>query len=169
MSDKYETVNHPAHYNQIAGVECIDVVEWLSFNIGCAMKYLWRVGQKPGVSAQEDLLKAKWYIEREMQRLSTLTEDDNEGSVDGVGAALPQDPDEGAWISPEFVTLGSDASIWKAMRPGEGLKLGAGFEGEIVRVLEVDKDRKRVRIRKLRNGEPPVYVYWCSSWKGDEL
>ena len=62
-------IEHPAHYNQHpAGIECIDVVEAFSFNIGNAIKYLWRHGQKPGVGAAEDLEKAIWYIRRELDR-----------------------------------------------------------------------------------------------------
>lgn len=63
-------VNHPEHYNwHPAGLECIDVVEEFSFNVGNAIKYLWRAGLKPGAVAREDLAKAQWYIEREIKRL----------------------------------------------------------------------------------------------------
>lgn len=66
-----EAVNHPAHYNaHPSGVECIDVVEHFNFNVGNAVKYLWRAGLKGDV--QEDLKKAAWYIDREIQRLSKL-------------------------------------------------------------------------------------------------
>ena len=42
MSD---TVNHPAHYNtHPSGVECIEITEHFNFNIGNAIKYLWRAG-----------------------------------------------------------------------------------------------------------------------------
>ena len=58
-----ETVNHPAHYNQIAGIECIDVVKHFDFVIGCIIKYVWRAGLKQSTSKLEDLEKAKWYIE----------------------------------------------------------------------------------------------------------
>ena len=65
-----ETVNHPAHYNQHpAGIECIDVVEAFNFNLGNAIKYLWRAGLKPGTSTLEDLSKAAWYIRREIERI----------------------------------------------------------------------------------------------------
>jgi hypothetical protein len=68
-----ETVNHPAHYNEHpSGVECIDVVEHFSFNTGNAIKYLWRAGLK-GDDPREDLLKARWYVERELQRLEQVT------------------------------------------------------------------------------------------------
>jgi hypothetical protein len=63
-----DTVNHPPHYNaHPAGVECIDVVEHMTFNTGNAIKYLWRAGLKG--DALEDLRKARWYVEREISRL----------------------------------------------------------------------------------------------------
>lgn len=62
-----ETVNHPKHYNSHpSGVECITIVEHMTFNIGNAIKYLWRAGHKNGV---EDLRKAAWYVQREIERL----------------------------------------------------------------------------------------------------
>lgn len=62
-----EAVNHPAHYNaHPAGIECIDVVEPFGFNIGNAMKYLWRAGLKG--DAVQDLRKALWYVQREIDR-----------------------------------------------------------------------------------------------------
>lgn len=64
MSD---AVNHPKHYNDHpSGVECITVVEHMPFNVGNAVKYLWRAGLKG--SALEDLKKARWYVDREIQR-----------------------------------------------------------------------------------------------------
>lgn len=65
-----EAVNHPAHYNQHpSGIECITVVEHMTFNVGNAVKYLWRAGVK-SESPIEDLKKAAWYIQREIERLS---------------------------------------------------------------------------------------------------
>lgn len=73
MSDEYEWVDHPAHYNDHpSGIECIDVIEWFTFNIGSATKYLWRAGLKPGVDAVTDLKKSVWYIEREIERLEKM-------------------------------------------------------------------------------------------------
>ena len=66
MSDP---VNHPSHYNSHpSGVECITIVEHLTFNTGNAIKYCWRAGLK-SASPIEDLKKARWYIEIEIQRL----------------------------------------------------------------------------------------------------
>lgn len=64
---KNEKVNHPSHYNK--GIETIDYIEsWqMSFNVGNVIKYTTRSGYKE--NALEDLLKAKWYIKREIDRL----------------------------------------------------------------------------------------------------
>lgn len=64
MSDP---VNHPSHYtSHPSGVECIQVTEHMGFCIGNAIKYLWRADLK--ADAIEDLKKARWYIERELQK-----------------------------------------------------------------------------------------------------
>lgn len=69
MPEVEEKVNHPKHYNvHPSGVECIQIVEHFNFNIGNAIKYLWRSDHK---GAQlEDLKKARFYIEREIERCS---------------------------------------------------------------------------------------------------
>ena len=62
-----EMVNHPSHYN--VGIETIDYIEsWeMNFNTGNVIKYTTRAGFKE--NQLEDLEKAKWYLEREIQRL----------------------------------------------------------------------------------------------------
>lgn len=67
-----DAVNHPQHYQSETGIECIDVVRWMSFNLGNAVKYLWRAGQKG--SAIEDLRKAIWYITDEQKRFAAHEE-----------------------------------------------------------------------------------------------
>jgi hypothetical protein len=60
-------VNHPKHYNDHpSGVECITIVEHFGFNLGNAVKYIWRAGLKNDVI--EDLKKARWYLDREISR-----------------------------------------------------------------------------------------------------
>lgn len=59
-------VDHPPHYNQL-GIECIEVVENFPFNVGNAIKYLWRCQHKG--KHLEDLQKALWYVNREIERL----------------------------------------------------------------------------------------------------
>jgi hypothetical protein len=64
-----DPVNHPSHYlSHPSGVECIQVTEHMNFCLGNAIKYIWRAGLK-SESAVEDLQKACWYLEREIERL----------------------------------------------------------------------------------------------------
>lgn len=65
-----DPINHPAHYTQHpSGVECIAITEYYNFNVGNAIKYLWRAGLKTD-SPLDDLKKAAWYVNREIGRLS---------------------------------------------------------------------------------------------------
>ena len=59
-------VNHPSHYNK--GIETIDYIEsWnMDFNTGNVIKYVTRAGYKD--NKLEDLQKAKWYLEREINK-----------------------------------------------------------------------------------------------------
>lgn len=68
---KSDPVNHPKHYTQHpSGVECIQVTEHMTFNIGNTIKYCWRAGLKDSAPSVQDLKKARWYLDREIQRLS---------------------------------------------------------------------------------------------------
>lgn len=67
---KHDNVNHPKHYtSDPSGVECIEITRHCNFNIGNAIKYLWRAGLKDGNSDIQDLQKAIWYIQDEIKRL----------------------------------------------------------------------------------------------------
>lgn len=62
-----DPVNHPQHYTtHPSGVECIQITEHMNFNLGNAVKYIWRADLKN--DAVEDLKKASWYIAREIGR-----------------------------------------------------------------------------------------------------
>lgn len=64
---EHDMVNHPKHYTKHpSGIECIEIVEHMNFNLGNAIKYIWRAFDKNGI---EDLRKGVWYIEREIERL----------------------------------------------------------------------------------------------------
>ena len=70
MGNKEEMVNHPKHYNSdLSGVECIEVARYRNFNVGSALKYLWRCGLKNGNSDIQDLEKAVWYLNDEIKSL----------------------------------------------------------------------------------------------------
>ena len=62
-----DVVNQPKHYTEHpSGIECIQVTEHMGFNLGNAIKYIWRCDLK--LDAIEDLKKAKWYIDREIDK-----------------------------------------------------------------------------------------------------
>lgn len=63
-----DVVNHPPHYTDGSGIECIEAIEaqltteeYQGYLRGNCVKYLWRWRQKGGVI---DLQKAQWYLER---------------------------------------------------------------------------------------------------------
>lgn len=100
--NKNDQVNHPKHYtSDPSGIECIDVTRHRNFNIGNAIKYLWRAGFKEDKDRKlidkqvEDLNKAVWYLVDEIHRLggrctvktdsiNTCLPIDNESIIDAV-------------------------------------------------------------------------------------
>jgi hypothetical protein len=62
-----DKVNHPPHY-KVGGIETIDFIEAkkLNYNLGNVIKYITRADHKG--SRYEDLLKALWYLTREVMR-----------------------------------------------------------------------------------------------------
>lgn len=70
MPPVHDPVNHPSHYtSHPSGVEAIEITRHMGFNLGNAVKYLWRNGLKDGQPAVQDLEKAVWYIQDEIKRL----------------------------------------------------------------------------------------------------
>lgn len=82
---KNDLVNNPKHYtSDPSGIECIQITRHRNFNIGNAIKYLWRSGLKATEASLikskkksnikyadeiQDLNKAVWYIVDEIHRL----------------------------------------------------------------------------------------------------
>lgn len=63
------SVNNPKHYvSHKSGIECIQITEHMGFCLGNAVKYIWRADLKN--DAIEDLKKAVWYINREIEKRS---------------------------------------------------------------------------------------------------
>ncbi|WP_288801786.1 DUF3310 domain-containing protein [uncultured Corynebacterium sp.] len=88
MNDKRRTDPiSPSHYQGFSnGAQVIDITENLTFNAGNAVKYLARAGRTDGQNKGnilEDLKKARWYINREIERQEPLP----------AGIALPPDAD----------------------------------------------------------------------------
>ena len=65
-----DNVNHPDHYNH-GKIEVIDFIEdqHLGFHLGNAVKYISRAGRKDPDNIIEDLRKAAWYLNRQIERL----------------------------------------------------------------------------------------------------
>ena len=65
-----DNVNHPDHYNH-GKIEVIDFIEdkELGFHLGNAVKYISRAGRKDANKTIEDLRKATWYLNRQIERL----------------------------------------------------------------------------------------------------
>ena len=65
-----DNVNHPSHYTS-GKIEVIDFIEdkELGFHLGNAVKYISRAGRKDANKTIEDLRKATWYINRQIQIL----------------------------------------------------------------------------------------------------
>lgn len=71
-----DPVNHPSHYTGFSnGAEVIDITEHLSFCRGNAVKYLARSGRKDPAAEIQDLEKARWYIEREINHIKNNSEE----------------------------------------------------------------------------------------------
>lgn len=82
LSDQAEdNINNPTHYTSLNArckmcktkIECIDVVHNMSFNLGNAVKYIWRCDLKE--NAIEDLKKAAWYLQDEIKRRESTRAD----------------------------------------------------------------------------------------------
>ena len=74
-----DAVNHPSHYtSDPSGIECIEITRHRNFNVGNAIKYLWRAGLKSDSSLAdtekqvEDLRKAIFYINDEINRIERI-------------------------------------------------------------------------------------------------
>jgi hypothetical protein len=67
VEEMNDPVNRPKHYlNHPSGIECIEITEHMGFCLGNAVKYIWRADLKH--DALEDLKKAVWYINREIEK-----------------------------------------------------------------------------------------------------
>ncbi len=63
-------IHHPLHYAGAGALEVIDVIEGfnLNFRLGNTVKYVLRAGRKG--NRLEDLKKARWYLDREIEKTS---------------------------------------------------------------------------------------------------
>lgn len=128
-----DNVNHPKHYtDDPSGVECIEITRHRNFNIGNAIKYLWRAGRKEDAALDrkekniEDLRKAIFYIKDEIKRLGGQVEAATASSTTSV--LRKEDPADGVYLVMEdgeiirYVDGETNADTTKCI--GVGLKLG---------------------------------------------
>lgn len=64
-----EKATRPDHYKTPAGIELFEITDYLNFNLGNVVKYVFRAGKKSD-NVLEDLKKALVYLQREIDRLS---------------------------------------------------------------------------------------------------
>lgn len=115
----YDNVNHPKHYtSDPSGVECIEITRHRNFNVGNAMKYLWRAGLKDSNKTVEDLQKAIFYIRDEIKRIGGETE------LQKPSAAPAVKPDD------IYLIYADHNEIYTGANDTEGVKyIGVAFQG----------------------------------------
>lgn len=125
--NKNDQVNHPKHYtSDPSGIECIDITRHRNFNIGNAIKYLWRAGLKEDKDRKlidkqvEDLNKAVWYLVDEIHRL------DGRCTVktDSINTCLPIDNESiiNATLNYHEKINGQDVSILGLSNDNSGIR-----------------------------------------------
>lgn len=125
--NKNDQVNHPKHYtSDPSGIECIDITRHRNFNIGNAIKYLWRAGLKEDKDRKlidkqvEDLNKAVWYLVDEIHRLGgrcTI-------KTDSINTCLPIDNESiiNATLNYHEKINGQDVSILGLSNGNDGIR-----------------------------------------------
>lgn len=125
--NKNDQINHPKHYtSDPSGIECIDITRHRNFNIGNAIKYLWRAGLKEDKDRKlidkqvEDLNKAVWYLVDEIHRLGggcTV-------KTDSINTCLPIDNESilNATLNYHEKINGQDVSIFGLSNGNSGIR-----------------------------------------------
>lgn len=125
--NKNDQVNHLKHYtSDPSGIECIDVTRHRNFNIGNAIKYLWRAGLKEDKDRKlidkqvEDLNKAVWYLVDEIHRLGGRCT----VKTDSINTCLPIDNESiiDAALNYHEKINGQDVSILGLSNGNDGIR-----------------------------------------------
>lgn len=124
---KKDNVNHPKHYtSDPSGIECIDITRHRNFNVGNAIKYLWRAGLKEDKDRKlidkqiEDLNKAVWYLVDEIHRLGGRCT----VKTDSINTCLPIDNESiiNATLNYHEKINGQDVSILGLSNGNSGIR-----------------------------------------------
>ena len=125
--NKNDQVNHPKHYtSDPSGIECIDITRHRNFNIGNAIKYLWRAGLKEDKDRKiidkqvEDLNKAVWHLVDEIHRLGGRCT----VKTDSINTCLPIDNESiiDAALNYHEKINGQDVSILGLSNDNSGIR-----------------------------------------------
>ncbi len=125
--NKNDQINHPKHYtSDPSGIECIDITRHRNFNIGNAIKYLWRAGLKEDKDRKiidkqvEDLNKAVWYLVDEIHRLGGRCT----VKTDSINTCLPIDNESiiNATLNYHEKVNGQDVSILGLSNGNSGIR-----------------------------------------------
>lgn len=125
--NKNDQINHPKHYtSDPSGIECIDITRHRNFNIGNAIKYLWRAGLKEDKDRKlidkqvEDLNKAVWYLVDEIHRLGSRCT----VKTDSINICLPIDNESiiDATLNYHEKINGQDVSILGLSNGNSGIR-----------------------------------------------
>lgn len=125
--NKNDQINHPRHYtSDPSGIECIDITRHRNFNIGNAIKYLWRAGLKEDKDRKlidkqvEDLNKAVWYLVDEIHRLGCRCT----VKTDSINTCLPIDNESiiDAALNYHEKINGQDVSILGLSNGNDGIR-----------------------------------------------
>lgn len=105
LEEVIDLVNHPPHYRS-GGLEVIDVIEAfeLNFRLANSIKYILRANKKG--APKSDLEKARWYLDREISKLSTTPESPKEPiSKEMIDQLLPKPPDSILFLARDKKTI----------------------------------------------------------------
>ena len=117
-----DNVSHPSHYTS-GKIEVIDFIEdqKLNFHLGNALKYICRAGKKDKNKTIEDLMKAVWYLNREIENLEKANNGaDTDGDIPIKTVPAPStapiyvnapwdDSQKPYWVCPPSVTCESES------------------------------------------------------------
>ena len=108
-----DNVNQPKHYtSHPSGVECINIAEMLPFNLGSALKYIWRSDLK--WDKQEDTKKAIFYLRRQAALRKEPTYTSFELNKLNVYLQKLKEIDNTLWHTADVIIHG-DAGNWLSL------------------------------------------------------
>ena len=114
-----DNINHPRYYAEgwSNNAEVIDITENLNFNLGNVVKYVARAGRKTD-DPVEDLLKAQFYLDRELERINTTQVTVYETSDAFINRLIEMEKEPRVWqlldhIPPDTIVVDKDGDRYR--------------------------------------------------------